>query len=288
MPNVLEIIKSSADVRLNVETFNSEAARYYDRAARLLRETTYWVYDPISESFGPSKFVGFTEMSFDRYVQAVAGDWEGAQFDGGVTRAAIATAIRARYKPDGILRARLDAWGVDRFGPDAFGGADRGKWQFVSLPETPEAVAPRLALGLHERYARPEVYGLFGINYDTRRTRHLNTGLSPAMPDGGYFVFITLDKDTITEDYNYEDILFQDQLIWVTRRDPGEDDPDYVVLRQSGTRVSVFARRADKERFAYLGEVRWQKHKQFSNEGRVQQRYVLRLLMPVPVPCSLS
>mgnify|MGYP003575980714 CR=1 FL=1 len=59
MANVLQPVQSAADVRLNVETFNDEAARYYNRAARLLRETTYWVYDPATESFGPSKFVGF-------------------------------------------------------------------------------------------------------------------------------------------------------------------------------------------------------------------------------------
>ena len=143
-----------------------------------------------------------------------------------------------------------------------------------------EEVAPRLRLTLHERYTRPDVYGLFGINYDARRTRHLNTGLSPALPDGGYFIFITLDKGTIA--YDYEDELFRDQLIWVTRRDRGENDSDYVALRQPGTRVSLFARRADKERFAYLGEVRWTDHEQFSNEGRLQQRYVLKLRVPVP------
>ena len=93
MSNTLRPIESPAEVRLNVETFNSEAARYFDRAARLLRETTYWVYDPVCESFGPSKFVGFTEMSFDRYVEAVAGDSEGARFDGNVSRTAIEAAI---------------------------------------------------------------------------------------------------------------------------------------------------------------------------------------------------
>jgi hypothetical protein len=61
MPNILTPVQSSADVRQNVFTFNSEAAHFYDRVARLLRETTHWVYDPVSESFGPSKFVGFAE-----------------------------------------------------------------------------------------------------------------------------------------------------------------------------------------------------------------------------------
>jgi hypothetical protein len=230
-------------------------------------------YDPGTESFGPSKFVGFGGMSFDRYIRAVAGDSEGARFDGGVTQAAISKALGASYREDGTLLARLEAWGMERFGPDAFGGADPGKWRFVSLPLTAETAAPRLALELHGRYTRTEVYALFGIDYDTRRTRHLNVGLSPRMPDGGYQVFITLDKETIAAEYDYEDILFQDQLIWVTRRGRDQDDEDYVALRDPATRVSLFVRDQNKERFAYLGEVRSGGHEQFSVEGRTQQRY---------------
>ena len=67
-----------------------------------------------------------------------------------------------------------------------------------------------MSLELHRRYTRADIYAQFGINYDARRTRHLNVGLSPQMPDGGYQLFITLDKDTLAPDYDYEDILFQD------------------------------------------------------------------------------
>ena len=145
-----------------------------------------------------------------------------------------------------------------------------------------EPVVPRLPLALHGQFTRAEVYGAFGINYDARATRHLNVGLSPVMPDDGYLIFVTLDKSTIDEDYDYEVILFRDRLVWVTRSDRGEDDPEYVMIRRPGTRVSLFARRKDKERFVYLGELRWQDHEEFSNEARVQQRYVFRLWTPVP------
>jgi hypothetical protein len=111
MANVLQPVQSPAGVRLNVETFNSEASHFYDRATRLLRETTYWVYDPVSQSFGPSKFVGFAEMSFDRYVRAVAGESEGARFDGAVTQAAISSALGTSYREDETLLARLETWG---------------------------------------------------------------------------------------------------------------------------------------------------------------------------------
>ena len=274
--NVLQIVQSSADERLNVETFNNEAARYYDRAARLLRETTYWVYDPTAEWFGPSKFLGFAEMSFDRYIRAGTGDSEGARFDGGLTQAAISSALGTSYREDENLRARLESWGVERFGPDAFGGADRQKWRFVSLPPATEPPRPRLPLELHRRYTRADIYALFGIEYDARRTRHLNVGLSPRMSDGGYQLFITLDKETLAADYDYEDILFQDQLIWVSRRGVDQDDEDYVALREPATRVSLFVRKQDREALAYLGEVRSAGHEQFSNEGRAQQRTIWR------------
>ena len=58
---------------------------------------------------------------------------EGARFDGTVTQTAISTLLGTAYREDENLRARLETWGVERFGPDAFGGADRQKWRFVSF-----------------------------------------------------------------------------------------------------------------------------------------------------------
>ena len=80
-------------------------------------------------------------MDFDRYLQAVSGDSDGVRFDGGVTRTAISDAVGSTFEGDECLRAQLGTWGIDRFGPDAFGGADRAKWRFVSVPEVAEPVA---------------------------------------------------------------------------------------------------------------------------------------------------
>jgi hypothetical protein len=278
----LESVSSPAEIRLNVGTFDAEAPHNLERAVRLLRDTTYWVYDPDREIFAPSKFVGYATMSFERYVAASGGDAVGARFDGGLTHRAIESALGASYRDDQPLRQRLEVWGVTRFGLGAFGNADRSKWRFITLPEATLAL-PKLRLALHGRYSRKEVYALFGIDYDTRGTPYLNVGLSPAMPDGGYFLFITLDKATLAERYAYEDVLFRDQLVWVTRRGVEENDSDYVALREPTTRVSLFVRRRDKQPFAYLGEVRATEHEQFTNEeGRSQQRYLLALHSPVP------
>ena len=112
----------------------------------------------MSESFGPSKFVGFAEMSFDRYLRAVAGIRKARRRDPGGDLSALGTP----YREDESLRARLESWRTAGFGPDAFGGADRQQWRFVSLPDQPEVVPPRLALDLHGRCTRADVYALFG------------------------------------------------------------------------------------------------------------------------------
>jgi hypothetical protein len=126
---------SAADVTLNVETFNNEASHFFDRAARLLRETRYWVYDPASESFGPSKFVGLPEMSFDRYLRPLEGDSAGARFDGGVTHAAISNALGTSYQGDETCGhgwrpgAYRDSVAPPSVAPiDRSGGSSRCRW----------------------------------------------------------------------------------------------------------------------------------------------------------------
>jgi hypothetical protein len=44
-------------------------------------------------------------------------------------------------------------------------------------------------------------------------------------------------------------------MIWVSRRDVTDDDPDYVKLRRPETRVSLFVRNAAREDFVYAGEL---------------------------------
>src|SRR5260370_11508928 len=100
---------------------------------------------------------------------------------------------------------------------------------------------PILPLQLHERYGRKEVFATVEISY-TSQQQHLNTGLSPRVADGGYFIFITLQKDELDPAYDYDDELFADKFRWVTRRDRDENHPDYINLRDARTRVSLFVR----------------------------------------------
>jgi hypothetical protein len=156
----------------------------------------------------------------------------------------------------------------------------RAKWLSVH-DMTPDS--PALTLNLHSRYGRSDAFKSVGLNY-TSQDRHLNTGLSPRCPDGGYFIFITLDKTDFDNRHDYDDQLFQDRLIWVTRRGRDEAHPDYVNIRNANTRVSLFVRHDQGEDFIYAGELEYQSHRQFNDpsSNEIQQSYTLRLKSPLP------
>jgi hypothetical protein len=283
MATTLFPVQSPTQIQSNISTFNREAIRNRDRAKSVFRSTRYWVYDPTTNAFGPSKFVGFADMTFKRYETAHLGESDGAQFSGGVTHETIVKVLGTEYAPNRSMRKRLITWGSKLFGADAFGGAEPNKWQFVSLP-IPASTSGRLAIPLHTQVTRRDVYALFRIRYDPAKTVNLNVGLSPRMPDGGYFLFITLDKKRLRGGFDYPDELYDDELFWTTRQGPDENARDYKALRQESTRISLFVRREERRSFTYLGELRYKEHTQSNNplSGRPQQRYIFSLNVPVP------
>jgi hypothetical protein len=174
--------------------------------------------------------------------------------------------------------------------PESFSGGSESnrfleKLGFEVAEIAPHDLNPRsaLALELYGRFSRHDVYATEGIRFD-QRNYALIQGLSPRCKDDGYFIFITLNKDEMEPSHNYDDQLFANQLVWVTRRDRAEDHPDYVRLREPDCRVSLFVRTHSAEDFAYLGELTCQSNKQFIDEasGKVQQRYVWSLNNPLP------
>ena len=154
---------------------------------------------------------------------------------------------------------------------------------FTIVPK--EAGAVQLPLELFGRYGRKEAFTTVGIQYDPQQ-QHLNVGLPPQCKDGGYFIFITLNKEEFDPAHNYADLLFADQFIWVTRRDVTEDHKDYANLRRPDTRVSLFIRSTSREDFVYAGELEYLEHTTFKDpsNGRPQMRYVWRLNNPLPEP----
>jgi 5-methylcytosine-specific restriction protein A len=120
-------VTSAQDIRRSLETFNRQAERNHLRGRKLLAGTTYWVYDPDSENFGPAKFVGLINVKFSTY------EHQRHEVSGGQTREAIERALDDVFEPRPPWSARLLAWGTALLGDGAFGKADAGKWRFTSL-----------------------------------------------------------------------------------------------------------------------------------------------------------
>ena len=83
--------------------------------------------------------------------------------------------------------------------------------------------------------ARKEAHALFDIQFDQRQ-QNLLMGLSPRLSDGGYFIWITLDKTDVDPNHDYEDRLDCSSFTWVTRRGVQDTNPDYVNLADRATR----------------------------------------------------
>lgn len=136
----LRLVQTPADIRDSLLSFNRDLQQHTEFAYGNLRSFTYWVYDPQSGLYGPNKFVGFCNMTIPKYAlsQGING-FNSARnlrghFNGGKTRDAIERATGKVFAGDSRLRAGLQTWAVSVLGiPDVFGGANHGKWEFLSL-----------------------------------------------------------------------------------------------------------------------------------------------------------
>jgi hypothetical protein len=128
----LEAVESLLEVRENIRRFQQGIAEHHDRALQSAVQTTYWIYDPQTDDFGPSKFVGFKRMTFPNYILADNNQATGARFDGGLTHRAI-EAVAGPFHASPEFTAKLKGWLDTTFGADAVSGISIGKWQFVDL-----------------------------------------------------------------------------------------------------------------------------------------------------------
>ena len=134
MISKLALVDDPVQISASHENFRRGLTRDADRALDMVRRTHYWVYDPSTRTFSPSKFSGYVAMDFPRYRAAYAGQLRGARFQGTLSRQAITHALGEDYQADADLTLELEAWIALMLGPDALMGIDRGKWRFVRLP----------------------------------------------------------------------------------------------------------------------------------------------------------
>ena len=128
----LELVENALEVRENIRRFHRDLPNHHERALQLAVQTSYWVYDPESDAFGPSKFVGFKRMSFTDYILADNNRSTGQRFDGHVTQRAI-TSVAGEYQAFPQFASQLQEWLTSTFGRDAVAGINPDKWAFVDL-----------------------------------------------------------------------------------------------------------------------------------------------------------
>jgi len=126
----LKLVEDKNDILISLYNFNREAKDNLDLTPELLIRTTYWVYDPASNTFGPNKFVGHRNMTFRKYQNALEGNFEGlGSFCGGRTRKAIEK-ILGSYEPDNSLIIQLINWAESITHRGVVAGVTTQKWQF--------------------------------------------------------------------------------------------------------------------------------------------------------------
>lgn len=123
------------DILESLHNFNQEAklSMNRERFKLIFRHGSgrYWVYDPSSNSFGPSKFVEFKNMHFETYDSALATTPDKA-FYGGVAWKKIAKILGKSFEPNEFLAERLEDW-AESICPGVTNGIKLDLKKFVSL-----------------------------------------------------------------------------------------------------------------------------------------------------------
>lgn len=128
----LATVEDSHEVKQNIRRFNIEFAANESRARSLATQTTFWVYDPSTQQFGPGKFVGYKRMNFVRYEAAIKQEISGDRFDGAVTRNAIEEVV-GKFEESSVLQENLNSRMNSAFGNSITAGVNKKKWQFATI-----------------------------------------------------------------------------------------------------------------------------------------------------------
>ena len=134
----LHFVESPEQIRESLNNFNREASLFRGFALRQVQaHFEYWIYDPLTETFGPNKFVGFQNMTFTKYQWAhelSKMELARGRFNGTRARRAICRVLGVDYEADRGLEEALERWAELLFGVSSvFVGRDRNIWRFVQL-----------------------------------------------------------------------------------------------------------------------------------------------------------
>jgi len=127
----LHLVENRTEVIRSLVNFNWTARSNVVRTTRLLTGTSYWVFEPTTGQFAPSKFAGFQEMTLDIYDHA--NQIKRPIFNGHRTRLAIEAAVGTEFSDTPKLRDSLIRWAEKLLQSGVLSGVDTNKWRFLSV-----------------------------------------------------------------------------------------------------------------------------------------------------------
>jgi hypothetical protein len=132
--NRLVLIENAQEIQRSLETFNREAGNNQRRFSKLVRNLNQinWVYDARSQTFGPSKFMGFKNMNYTLYDWALSPECK-ERFHGSDTKRAIENVLRHFGSNPNLVRRLID-W-AELISPRVTNNIITSQWLFVILPK---------------------------------------------------------------------------------------------------------------------------------------------------------
>jgi hypothetical protein len=110
MDNELKLIENTEQIRRQIGVFKDELARHPQWVRRLLANTDRWIFDPDLDNFGPLTFVGFQNLSMERYEVATQGQSSGIAFRGSPIKDRLKQLLELELASDEELGIRFLEW----------------------------------------------------------------------------------------------------------------------------------------------------------------------------------
>lgn len=269
----VRLVETADEIAASLRRFNAQARDIPRRTRNLLTQTEYWVYDETTDTFGPSKFLGFAKMDMARYDEATEKDTL-EHFHGHRTAENIQRVLGREYRRDSGLSERLVAWGNALLGEHVFESVDEGKWRFVRLKQAPVHTSDFLAVG--EVYAREDLKAMFNIS-----DRTVYTGIF--QPEGHRSVWLFVTENKPADRTQYTDLLRGNTLHWEGQT-KGRKDDLIMTHEAENLELLLFYRRSkgqfDNYGFTYEGPFKYISHEPGNPDEDIPSKFVLRSACP--------
>ena len=133
--DVIDLVQGKRALRRNIKKFNIMAQSNPTLCRELIRQSSYFVFDPIEKLYGPSKFIAWTGITENLYLQGRKKGERLAKrrFCGNLTRTHIEKLLNKDFMPKMSENRYFVRWAEDVLGKDILKNISPNKWNFLGL-----------------------------------------------------------------------------------------------------------------------------------------------------------